>query len=434
MTQTTTFPRAEIERRLRAEVPSVAPAVGDTEVRSIFDRAVSPSLLEAGITCDLIEVYTIAKRVRHREVGGVHYIIFDHALLEAFALLDGLCEEGIPAQPRALAMSRLFAEACRGADRGLLYAFFIVSGLRVSPLLARSKPWLRFPKRRSWQILLLLSHEAAHALPASHPKRKELLQSAAFSASLLITDLLRGLTGQLLAFLDDPDDEFARQAKIDVDVWLSVRDELHVDDDTLFGAFEKVGTDPRFLDEIACDGFAIAALARDIRSDGRAAAPSNTAAASLDALVQAYRAFLHLRLLTYIGEVASNIEKLIETTRVEPFKLILWVEILFRGHLFVRGLIAVGETILANEAMDDLRRNIAQVQNEHTVELFTIANSVVESTLLADDFQRGLPHILQTEGLDGSRIADDLFDIIDDLDEMWIRQIPHIDGHGSPSR
>jgi hypothetical protein len=35
----------------------------------------------------------------------------------------------------------------------------------------------------------------------------------------------------------------------------------------------------------------------------------------------AYRAFLHLRLLTYIEEVAANIEKLIDTTRIEPFKL-----------------------------------------------------------------------------------------------------------------
>jgi hypothetical protein len=347
-------PKTQIERRFRAEVPSVALASDSFDVSAIFDQVVRPIFLDLGICCDLIEVYTIVKRVQHREVDGVHYIVFDHALLESFGVLDGLCGNRIPAQTKALAMSRFFAEACRNANRGLLYAFFVVSALRIFPLLARAEPWLRFRAHRRWQVLLLLSHEAAHALPASHPVRTELLHSAAISASSLTNDLVQGMTGQLLGLLAT-DDEFSNQAKSDVDVWLRIRDEMQIDDDTIFAAFERVGTDPRFLDEIVCDSFSITALARDLQLGMPPGAGRGVEAVPVDVFIMAYRAFLHLRLLTYIEEVAANIEKLIDTTRIEPFKLVLWVEILFRGNLFVNRVMIVAETLLAEEVVNDLR-------------------------------------------------------------------------------
>jgi hypothetical protein len=80
-------PKTQIERRFRAEVPSVALASDSFDVSTIFDQVVRPIFLDLGICCDLIEVYTIVKRVQHREVDGVHYIVFDHALLESFGVL-----------------------------------------------------------------------------------------------------------------------------------------------------------------------------------------------------------------------------------------------------------------------------------------------------------------------------------------------------------
>jgi hypothetical protein len=64
------------------------------------------------------------------------------------------------------------------------------------------------------------------------------------------------------------------------------------------------------------------------------------------------------------------------------------------------------------------------VQSEHTEQLFEVANNVVESMLLNEQFHNGLPRALEAEGLDAAHIADDLLDAIDELDGIWLRQVP----------
>jgi hypothetical protein len=230
-----------------------------------------------------------------------------------------------------------------------------------------------------WQNLVILFHEAAHALPADGPLRVELTQAAMILASGLANDLILGMTDQLSGLLEP--DSFGQRAEQSIEVWRATKDDLGIGDDAIYETYAEVGSDPRFLDELMCDFFAIACVTDYLR-DSRARTPREALPdIVIDAFLACHSAFLHMRLLKHFADVTRDLPRYNDQAKINPLQLRQMVELSFRGNIVVQRLIDTASAFELPELSDKLAHSLAAVQDAHTANLFNIGNELLERAI-----------------------------------------------------
>ena len=142
-------------------------------------------------------------------------------------------------------------------------------------------------------------------------------------------------------------------------------------------------------------------------------------AEATDAFVSVYRGFLHLRLLSYIDEVAGRMPTDLSDEKLNPLKLRFLVEIGFRGNLVVQQLLNEAQDIGGEDFAAELRSRVAEVQEHHTIRLFTAVNGLLEMTFLDRQFHDGLPALLAGDRLGPIAPDVDLLRALDESDSQW---------------
>lgn len=406
----------EFLKKLRARGPAHFDPPYAPQARAAFAEVVQPVLARLGVSCELLETYTVARRCDALEIEGRRYILFDHALLDCFALLDWVSGKGAQPSFTAAALMRVFAEAAREAQRLDLYAFYLRRAAEIAPLVNK-RPRTDLEPGGVWRVSTILFHEGAHSLSKDHEVRRRLEEHAQLRASDLMNELIAGLTGQLLARLGEKGPSPALRA--DLDRWQAARDDLNIGDEAIFATFEATGTDPRFLDEVACDSFAVAGLRSVLLERSRSYGSRAAAEMTVQAFVAAYRAFLHLRLLQYVDDVMRELQAHMAADHLDPLKLRLLVESSFRGNLFVQQLLDVAEELGGVKAARRLRDELEAVQSRHSEQLVAVAGEVMERTILDPGFHRQLGEMLEADGVNLQALNDDPLAVLE-ADEIWL--------------
>lgn len=407
-----------IRERLRNRFPGKQPPASRTEARLAFEQTVQPLLLALGVSCTLIESYTVARRCDAIGANGQRFIVFDHAQLESFGLLEQLCTI---AQPdfAAAALQRVFAEASRGAGHAAFYRFFLNRAIEIAPAIQRLSSRETAEPFIYWQTLFILLHEAAHALPPDHGLRENLMYQARLMASAMMNEQIARTSGKLREALREIIDEPPLDLTPFEEAWNATRDDLNLGDQVISDVFYSVATDPRFLDEIACDCFAISCLKTALLEQRGEVDSGSSNASELSILSSVYRGFLHLRLLGYIDEVARQMDVHLAEDRLNPLKIKQLVEVGFRGNLVVRQLLEVGKELGGESFSSQLKIMISDDQATHTDRLFTAANGLLDMTILSQAFHDNLIDLLVQDGVNVVLLNDDPFTVIHETDAAW---------------
>jgi hypothetical protein len=407
-----------IDAHLRTRLLSEAHAVQETVLPSYREIAL-PILQGFGVSCELAETYSAEKRTEIVTIEGRTYLVFDHALAETFNLLNRLTHLKMEGAGSfiAAALYRPLAEALRDAQQPSLYAYFVRRALEAKPFTRAAVEANPNAAGMFWQNLVILFHEAAHALPADGALRVELTQAAMILASGLANDLILGMTGQLSGLLEP--DGFGQRAEQDMEVWRTTKDDLGIGDDAIYETYAEVGSDPRFLDELMCDFFAIACVTDYLR-DSRVRTPQEAFPdIVIDAFQACHSAFLHMRLLKYFADVTRDLPRYNELAKINPLQLRQMVELSFRSNIVVQRLIDAAGAVELPELSQKLAQSLAAVQDAHTANLFNVGNELLELTLFNADFHASVPDVLEQDGFDLSLLDEAPLDFFEAADGFW---------------
>jgi hypothetical protein len=393
------------------------PIRGSSEGRHAFDKVVRPFLAQFEIKCGLLETRTPARRCDCLNVTGERYIQLDYGLLDCFALLDWAGGKSRNASFTVAAFQRVFAEAARTAQHGELYLFFMRRALEIAPRMLSTRGVYQSAFARYWQAILVLSHEGAHALAPESEMRHALESYAMFSASSMMNEMIAGLSGQLGSLLDG--EPISSVLQRDLENWSVTRDDLKIGDDAVFATFEAVATDPRFLDEIACDRFAAVSIEAALAELRTTMEPAEFEALAREALVTAYRGFLHLRLLKYLDDLFQELAANLSAEKIDPLKQRQMVEIGFRGNLVMKLILGATRDLVGESAAQRLTTDLAAIQAEHTQRLFEVANELLERTVLNPEFHGQLRTMLAADGFGPNIFDDDPLEAFEEADRLW---------------
>jgi hypothetical protein len=381
-----------------------------------YDVYAAPILRGLDIKLEFVEVYSAEKQSELVTIDDQHYLVFDHALSEALNQLNSLARLTEVDDFIAAALHRALAEALRKAGEGPLYAFFVRRALEVKSIVSASSEGGVYSFDILWQNLFIIYHEAAHGLGRGNSLRDRLLSNASLMASTMMGEVIAALTGTLLKdVLDEPSGTLAR----DLHSWLATKDDLGLGDESIHAAVTRVATDARFLDELACDAFAIACVLDNLSQRRANYEESIADDIAVEAITACYRTFLNMRLLQYIDDVARGWRDYVGQTAVNPLNLGLLVEMLLRSNAFVLGIVGRDTGAIGPAAKATLPRAIAEVQESHNDSLMAILNELLERTLLKADFHAGLDQLLIEDGFDPILFATDPMAGFKIADAFW---------------
>ena len=374
-----------------------------------FAWAVAPLLREHGLSCELVEIYSAQRRTELVRIENRGILVFDHALPELFNLLNRLLDLDTPFLVAA-ALQRPLAEALREAQSFPLYAFFLRRSFEAAPLLRVVVAGQSRGDEVTWQNQIILLHEAAHHLPLTAPLMELSRQAARLQASNLANDLIIGMTGQFNAMLDDEAGEGnVSQA---VQAWQTARQSLDTSDDAISSTYEMLANDPRFLEELACDFFAIAIVAKRLHAAGR------TGEMVVDALVAGSKTFLKMRLVQYLHDMAHDWKNHQGPKQIDPVRLRLLVEMTFRGNAVTRQLLDTAEGF-GLDIHEAVKKAFGDLQARYHSVVLNIVNEMLERTLLNPAFHDGLDAQLTADGFEPALLAEDPLAFIDMADALW---------------
>jgi hypothetical protein len=184
--------------------------------------------------------------------------------------------------------------------------------------------------------------------------------------------------------------------------------------------FEAVATDPRFLDEIACDRFAVARIEAALAAIGTTIEAPEFEELAREVLVTAYRGFLHLRLLKYLDDLFRELPANLAADKIDPLKQRQMVEIGFRGNLVVKLIIEAARDLVGELAAEKLITDLT-IQADDTPRLFEVVNELLERTVLNPDFHAQLQAMLAADGSDPAVFDDDPLEAFEEADRLWER-------------
>lgn len=393
------------------------PAPTPSDVASIFHQDVAPIIAGLGVTCEFVETYSVARCCEVVRERGANYLVYDHALLDCFRLLDSLTRPGLPIAMVAAALHRVFAESARAAQLIPLYLFYLHRAGEVRTV------FNDIPSRRlsatdnRWQTLLILLHEAGHVAPHGHPAREGIDFQAQLLVSGMLNEQIAAFSGQFSALLDDnPLGEQAREAQED---WTITRDDLDLGDEAISETLHAVATDSRFLGEIASDAFALAGIKNLLAAERAAMDAADAQRLVRGVLLAISRGLLHMRLLAYVDGISENLPVHLDATQVDPLKLRAMVEMGFRSNITIREIVDMAADLCGAEFAQSFRLDLAEQQIRHTQSLVEGANLLVETTLANQDFHGKLESLLAEDGIDLAHLEDAPFDTVTAGDEIW---------------
>jgi len=275
--------------------------------------------------------------------------------------------------------------------------------------------------RRYWLAAFVLCHEAAHALPENSETKLNLAQSALLASSSLLDEQIAALSGSLDALLSDSaTPPSPRNAPgVEMEQWLAAADDLGLGEDAIYDVLEEVATDSRFLDEIACDSFAVSGLELALESMRKTASEEAVARVAVNALSAAYLGFLHYRLVGYFEDIVSGVDDYLAAEKVNPLKLRLLVEMSLRGNLVVQRMIELARSFGGNGTANALRDAFASLQHEHTSRLFVPGDQLIATTVLDDRFREKLRSMLAEDKINLESLDLDPLDVCAESDLLW---------------
>lgn len=407
-----------IDAHLRTRLLSEAHRTQENASPS-YSAIVKPALQSFGVACELVGTYSAEKRTEVVTIGSQTYLIFDQALSETFNLFNRLTHLRVEGAGSfvAAALHRPLAEALREAQEPLLYAYFVRRAIEAKPFMRLVVEGNPSGGDMFWQNLVILFHEAAHALSPDNAEREELGHAALVLASGLANDLILGMTGKLSDLLET--DSFGDRAKKDVEAWTAAKDDLNIGEDDIYDTYAEVGSDQRFLDELMCDFFAIRCVTKHL-GESR----SHTTAAEFPEIVigafqACYSAFLHMRLLKYFADVMRDLPRHRDQAKLNPLKQRWLVELTFRGNIVVQRLLDAADSFGLAGLSRKLAEHFAALQDAHTASLLSVGNELLERTLLNEDFYAALPANLRQDGFDLSLLDHDPIEFFEEADAFW---------------
>jgi hypothetical protein len=349
--------------------------------------------------------------------SGATYLVYDHALLDCFDQFERFAKPGLPLSLVAAALHRAFAESARDAQLVALYLFYVHRASEIASLFADAPPDPSSELDRRWQTLLILFHEAGHAVPSGHEAREAIDLQALLLASGMLTEQIAGLNGSLSGLLGD--NPLGNQAQAAQDNWKVIRDDLNIGDDAISDTLHAVAVDSRFHREIASDSFALAAIRNALAAETASLDEDRARALVRTALLAVSRGLLHMRLLAYLDSVAGNLPDHLDSAHVNPLRLQAMVEMGFRSNITIREIVQIAVDLCGDTFATELREDLAAQQIGHTTSLFEAASVLMESTLVSPAFHGRLAGLLAEDGIDVAVVQDDVLEAVASGDAIW---------------
>jgi hypothetical protein len=407
-----------IEAHLRTRLLSEAHGAEENASPS-YAAIVKPALEGFGTACELVGTYSAEKRTEVVTVAGRTYLVFDQALSETFNLFNRLTHLRVEGAGSfiAAALHRPLAEALREAQEPLLCAYFVRRAVEAKPFMRLVLDANPSGGDMFWQNLVILFHEAAHALSPDSAERAELSHAAVVLASGLANDLILGMTGQMSGLLET--DSFGDIARKDVEAWTAAKDDLNIGDDAIYDTYAEVGSDPRFLDELMCDFFAIQCVTKYLGEGRSHSASADFPDIAIGAFQACYSAFLHMRLLKYFSDVTRDLPRHRDQAKLDPLKQRWLVELTFRGNIVVQRLLDAPDSFDLPGLRRKLAERFAALQDAHMASLLNVGNELLERTVLNEEFYEALPGSLEQDGFDLALLDQDEIAFFEEADAIW---------------
>lgn len=388
----------------------------------IFDRTIRNLMRWLGVEVVIVDTYSASKSCELAHYNGVDYLVFDHALLDFFHLLNTVGSIEMKPDIAMAMLHRSLCEACRDASLLREYAFFAIRSHAINPFV---RNLLNTPSAHAstyWQSIVILGHEAAHALPPTHELTKQFDGLVTLRISQESTQIVSRINSKFLIFLDNLESEDP------VEETEQLADELNllkvVDDnnESISMTFMEKSNDPRFKAEIKCDFFSVYCMESYLKEYLEKNEISSFEEFLTEALLNAHRTFLNMRFHEYMKGVAS-LKGRIGAEEINPLKLDTLVEFIIRGNLFTDEIIRVFEDLSRQVKLESdvevFRKTVLRSSSDHTNRLFVPLSTLLEETLLNPKFGSIRDKQLAEDGYDSSAFDSEPWSVVKRVDALW---------------
>jgi hypothetical protein len=375
----------------------------------------------------LHDTYSAKKSPELIRYNGSNFLVFDHALIEYFRVLNSLTR--FPDKPDIVAaiLQRPLAEACRNAGHLKHYAFFIKRAIEVKPLVRILEQAGPHSLDTYWQMLTVLSHEAGHAIPRSSEIGEHLWLQAKLDISMEVNRIIKRTNAMLASFLKNHETE---EIASDYDIGAMNDLQILLQSTSKNGAYEldssaflSKAQDDNFVEEIMCDSFAVNVLRIQLK---RHTIPGNKVAnmeVVEDNLLAAHKTFLNMRFHKYIEDICKLADIAHSEEIIDPLKQDGLVEFTIRGNFFASKIIQLwGDFLAQSEESGNLiafEEKVRLLNKQHTDALFIPMNQLLEDTLLTPDFSNNLDQLLEEDGYEVGQFEIAPWKMLNVADAFW---------------
>lgn len=395
--------------------------------RLIYEHSVKFILDFLGVEVTLHDTYSAQKSPEMIQYNGVKLLVVDHALIDYFRILNSLVRFRDQPDLVAAILQRPLAEACRNAGHLKHYAFFIKRAIEIKPYVRVLEQAGPHSLDTFWQMLTVLAHEAAHAIPQGSELGENLWLQARLDISMEVNSLIEKTNDMLVSLLNDADGESNnRDQMIDTmgDLQLLLQStgksgSAGIDS----SVFLSKTQDNDFVEEIMCDSFAVTVIGMQLERYKNQEDKLLDAEVIAGNLLAAYKTFLNMRFNKYIDDICQLIDTDASKEKIDPIKQNGLVEFTIRGNFFAKRIIQLWGTCLARMGeLDDsmtFEQEVRFLNKQHTEALFMPMNQLLEDTLLTPDFSNSLNQLLEEDGYDLELFETAPWKAIDLIDAFW---------------
>lgn len=395
--------------------------------RLIYEHSVKFIHDFIGIDVTLHDTYSAQKSPEMIQYNGTKFLVIDHALIEYFRVLNSLARFPYKPDMVAATLQRPLAEACRNAGHLKYYAFFIKRAIEIKPFVNVLEQTGPHSLDIFWQMLTVLAHEAAHAIPQGSEFGENLWLQAKLDISMEVNRIVEETSAMLASALEGIEAEHTgcdedAGAKSDLQMLLQSTGQNSGSgiDSSVFLSKAK---DDDFIEEIMCDSFAVNIIQMQLE---RYDTPDNTSGdmeVVADNLLAAYKTFLNMRFHKYIEDICQFADSAESEEKIDPLKQNGLVEFTIRGNFFAKKIIQLWGNCLAHSGESGVsiafEERIWLFNKQHTEALFMPMNQLLEDTLLTPDFSKNLDHLLEEDGYEVELFETAPWKILDLADAFW---------------
>jgi hypothetical protein len=377
------------------------------------DRA-KPVLAALSVECELHQTYSAQKRSELISHGGQNFLVIDQAQLEHFHLMNALADFEPGDEFVRAAMMRPIGESLREAGQLELSLVFLGWAMRAKALLREIQAGNPKASAIHWQHLVVMFHEAGHAMPDDHPMKEALHFDVGLVSSQSINERIMSVNDAMLDLLKGTDEK-DKQRMSYIGIADSLASQSQIDDAT-----QHLMAKGDYFEELACDQFALQGIRYSFFED--MLADEFRESALEEAFVSAYQGFLNLRATQYIDAATLQTVRAVTApgTIGEDHLYDLAAFAVVRADRAAKAIIGMARARLDADAANALDLTFKQMRESQANQLFLTTGALLGG---AEDLLRdpaALQKAVEEVGLSAIFDEPDLFERWRQADAYWM--------------